>query len=110
MVDKVLKLFPEFKMLAFFELWNRSHSVDAYVVFSESGYEYVTKSKHVNFVDYHNENIWTEDNRPDCSFNEKMYHHSGGYGGIMKYVCPFEEEWKDDRYLIRKDDGFYIVI
>ena len=106
-VDKMIKMFPELKVMAFFEVWKFKYA-DAYVVYSAPGYEYITNFDYVGYVDYKQDDDWTSDHNPCRRFIYEFSHYSTSDEIRIDYMVPFKKEWDTYNYLIKKDDGFYV--
>lgn len=97
----VIEKHPSLKIVGFIEDW--SPALEVWVLYSESGYPFVTEGKRVGHFDDHSDSPWQWEHSPTEDFSEQFIFIQSGVPMTARYKFPFKKKWMDDHYYIIKN-------
>lgn len=97
----VIEKHPSLKVVGFIEDW--SPALEVWVLYSESGYPFVTEGKRVGHFDDHSDLPWQWEYSPTEDFSDQFIFIQSGVPMTVRYKFPFRNKWMDGQYYIRKN-------
>ena len=92
-----IKSFPELKFAGIYEIYSK-HQGEAYCIYSESGYSFITDRKFIGYFDSANDERWTQiqDVLEDGEY--ELYYINTGISSSDYYIFPFKTLWANNNF------------
>ena len=77
------------------------------MLYSESGYAYVTDGRSVGHFDPQNTDPWQREHAPTENFTEQFVFLRSGVRETVRYTFPFRKMWQDKNYYLIKNGQWF---
>ena len=92
-----IKAFPELRFAGIYEIYSK-HQGEAYCIYSESGYSFITDRKFIECFDSANDCRWTQEQDVLKNNEIKMHFINTGIRYSSHYIFPFKTLWENNNF------------